>query len=374
MTQLNRRQWLRTAGLAGAMTMLGGASTLSARPAAAPGRRATDAPTLARLSSNENPYGPSQKVRQTIAEGFDLGCRYPFSYGRELLDLIAQKEGVSTEHVVITAGSTEGLKIAGLIYGMANSEIVAAEPTFRALMDFAEQFGAYIHWAPVDENLQHDLEAMDQRITGRTSLVYVCNPNNPTGTLLPGKQMLDFCETASRRTMVFVDEAYFDFITEPGYPSAIELVHRGANVIVARTFSKVYGLAGLRIGYLIARPDIAERLRNAVVAYTNTLALVAAQAALEDQEFYQFSLRKNEEAKAMIYATLDSLELPYVKSHANFVFFKSGRDIGGLMRDMAAHQVQVGRAFPPMLNWCRVSTGTTEDTQQFCVALRKVMS
>lgn len=373
MTQLSRRQWLRTAGLAGAFSLMGGGQMLSAMPARTPGRpRPGSEIELIRLSSNENPYGPSEAVRKAMTEAFDHACRYPYGYSEELFRMIAEKEGVTTDHLVITAGSTEGLKIAGLLYGMEGGEIVAAEPTFKALMSFAERFGAYVNWVPVDEQLKHDLEAMDRRITTNTSLVYVCNPNNPTGTILAGDKLRDFCASVSKRTMTFVDEAYIDFITDPHYPSMVELVKEGHNVIVAKTFSKVYGLAGLRIGYLIARPDIARRLQERLVAFTNVPAIAAAKAALQDQEFYQFSLEKTQAAKEMIYATLDELELPYMPSHTNFVFFESGRDIRGLNEAMREQGVLIGRPFPPLTKYCRISTGTLEETRSFCEGLKKV--
>lgn len=375
MTQLSRRQWLRTAGLTGAFSILGGAQLVQASPKKMPRiPGSTKEVEHVRLSSNENPFGPSEKVRRAMTEAFDRACRYPYSYADPVIKMIAEKEGVTPDHLVITAGSTEGLRIAGLLYGMEGGEVVAAQPTFLSLMRYAEQFGAYVNWVPVDDALRHDLPEMDRRITTRTSLVYVCNPNNPTGTIVAPEQLRDFVQSVSRRTMTFVDEAYIDFITEPGSHSTMDLVRAGQNIIVAKTFSKVYGLAGLRIGYLIARPDIAERLRQHVVANTNVLALAAAEAALKDDEFYRFSIKKNQEAKDMIYATLNELDLPYSPSHTNFVFFESGRDIGTLIGQMREQGVQIGRPFPPLTNYCRISTGTIEQTEQFCKGLKEVMS
>ncbi len=371
MKKIDRRQWLKTAGLTGAFSMLSGMSALAAEPLT--GRPRTDSDVPIRLSSNENPYGPSPKVRTAIREAFDMACRYPFSYAGELRERLAERHGVTPDHITITAGSTEGLKVAGLLYGMAGGEIIAAEPTFKALMGYAEQFGAYVNWVLVDDQLQHDLDAMEGRITNRTSLVYVCNPNNPTGSLLPADTLRNFCELAARRTMVFVDEAYFDFIEDPHYPSMVDLVKAERNVIVARTFSKVYGLAGLRIGYLVARPDITARLREHRVAFTNTPALFAAQAALDDEEFYQFSLQKTVECRQMIYEVLDDLGRRYVPSQTNFVFFETGRPIRQLIDEMLTRGVHIGRPFPPLESWCRISTGTTEETAQFCEALRAVM-
>lgn len=375
MKQLDRRQWLRTAGIGGALTFL-------SNPAAwadhlSPVERnlslGNNLDELVRLSSNENPYGPSPKVRKAMSEAFDMACRYPYGYEGKLKEALSEKHGVPTDHIMIAAGSTEGLKVTGMVYG-GKGEVIAAEPTYLSLLDYAEEIGGYIHMVPVDDKLGHDLEEMEKRITAKTGLVFVCNPNNPTGTLLPAEKMRDFCRSIAHRTMVFADEAYFDYITEPTYPSMVELVKAGENVIVSRTFSKVYGLAGIRIGYLIARPYIIDRLQRFRMAGPNVLAIFAALEALKDQEFYQYSLTQNKMGKEVIYQALDELKLDYIPSHSNFVFFHSGRDIRALNAAMRKEGVMIGRPFPPFTDWCRISTGTVEETQVFAKALKKVMN
>lgn len=337
----------------------------------------TPAPTWAgpaKLNANENPFGPSEAVRKAVADNMDAGCRYPFAYSRALVRAIAAKEEVPESCVVLTGGSTEGLKATGLVYGLEGGEIIAADPTFQALLTYAEYFGAYVHRVPLDNALGHDLEAMHRRVTSRTRLIFICNPNNPSGTLLNPGVLKDFISATEKQAVIFSDEAYYDFITEPDYPSMVSFVKAGHNVIVSKTFSKVYGLAGFRIGYLIARPDIAQRLRDSLMANTNTLALIAAEAALKDDAFYQYSLVQNEKAKAHIYAALDNLGLPYIRSHTNFVFFKSGMEISDLIGKMAAKGVQIGRPFPPLTDWARISTGTMEDMKAFTQALESIMA
>lgn len=338
-----------------------------------PLKTASSLNTVAKLNSNENPFGPSKKVREAITTAFDEACRYPSGVFRSLLERIAETEGVSTDHIVITGGSTEGLKAVGLTYGLNGGEIIAADPTFQAMMTYAENFGGQVHRVPVDAKMGHDLEAMEKRINNKTSLVFICNPNNPTGTLLDKDVLKNFCERTSERAMVFSDEAYYDFITEPDYPSMVTLVKEGMNVIVSKTFSKVYGLAGMRIGYLVARPDIAKRLQNNIMAMTNVLAIEGAKEALLDDEFYKFSILKNIEAKQAIYKTLDDLNLEYVKSHTNFVFFKTGRHIDEIMPAMKNENVLIGRPFPPFYEWARISTGTMDDMKLFDKGIKKVM-
>ncbi|MBT8280288.1 MAG: histidinol-phosphate aminotransferase family protein [Muriicola sp.] len=370
MKNIDRRQWLKTMGLTSGFTLMGGLSvsalesSFQPRPLALP----------IRLSSNENPFGPSEQVRSVIKNSFDIACRYPFQYLTKLVQEIADKEGVSKDCVVVTGGSTEGLKATGLLYGLQGGEVIAADPTFQSLLRYAEYFGAYVHRVPLNDKMEHDLEAMAKRITSKTRLIFLCNPNNPTGTLLDKDNLRDFCLTNDDKAVIFSDEAYYDFITEPDYPSMVELVKQDRNVIVSKTFSKVYGLAGMRIGYLIARPDIADRLKKAVMANTNVLAIEAAREALRDDEFYKFSLQMNTEAKGHIYSTLDSLGLSYIPSHTNFVFFKTGVPIEDLIRDMKKHDILIGRPFPPLTEWARISTGTMEEVKAFGTALRKVMT
>ena len=375
MSNLSRRQWLKTAGLLSTALPLTGfaAKTVSFEPFI---QNLQHLPigVIAKLNANENPYGPSTVVRQAITAAFDKACRYTWAEVGEVRQKVADREGVPADHVLLTVGSTEGLKITALALRLYEGETIAGSPTFEAMLHYAEAFGGYVNRVPVlaDENLTLDLDGMARRANANTRLVFVCNPNNPTGGILPAAQLRDFCETVSRRTVVFCDEAYFDYVTEPGYPSMVELVKKGANVIVSRTFSKVYGMAGMRIGYLVARPDLIRRIASAQVDQPNMLALHAANAALADQDFYRYSLRMNTEGKALICKTLDALKLPYVRSHANFVFFKTGRDIGGVIRDLRAQGVEVGRPFAPLTEWCRVSTGKLEDLEVLKQGLSKV--
>lgn len=325
-----------------------------------------------RLSSNENPYGPSKKVQDRIVNSFQHGCRYPYAYSDELAVILAKKHGVSPESIIVTGGSTEGLKITGLTFASGGGEIISGQPTFLAMMDYAKQWGATVNWVPVGEDKGYDLNEIEKRISSKTKLIFLCNPNNPTGTLVPAKQLVDFCDVASKKAIVFSDEAYYDFIEEPNYPSMVEAVKKGDDVIVSKTFSKVYGMAGLRVGYLIAKPELADKIRKNIVAMSNVLAVEAAKEALKDDAFYQFSLSKNKEAKQKIYSLLDHLNLDYTPSHTNFVFFHSKKDIRELGPAMLEKGVRIGRPFPPFYDWCRISTGTLEEVDLFVKGMLEV--
>ena len=327
-----------------------------------------------KLSSNENPYGPSKKVRDAITEAFDEVCRYPYSepYNRisQLEKKIAKREGVDPGMVLVTGGSNEGLRATGRLFGIEKKEIIACKPTYLALMTYAEEFDCKINWVPLDKELKYDLNEIKNRVSDKTSMIFVCNPNNPTGTMLDSKVLENFCLNISKKTCVFVDEAYYDYSINNGYPTMTKLVKKGHNIIVSRTFSKVYGLAGLRIGYLISNEERINQLKKCTMAGTNILASHAAINAYDDNEFFNYSLNKNKEGLSFLYSLFDELDLEYKKSYTNFVFFKSGHHINRVQDFMKKKNILVGRPFPPYYNWCRISTGKIEDLEKFSTALK----
>ena len=328
-----------------------------------------------KLSSNENPYGPSKKVRDAITEAFDEVCRYPYSepYNRisQLEKKIAKREGIDPGMVLVTGGSNEGLRATGRLFGIEKKEIIACKPTYLALMTYAEEFDCKINWVPLDKELKYDLNEIKNRVSDKTSMIFVCNPNNPTGTMLDSKVLENFCLNISKKTCVFVDEAYYDYSINNGYPTMTKLVKKGHNIIVSRTFSKVYGLAGLRIGYLISNEERINQLKKCTMAGTNILASHAAINAYDDNEFFNYSLNKNKEGLNFLYSLFDELDLEYKKSYTNFVFFKSGHHIDKVQDFMKKKNILIGRPFPPYYNWCRISTGKIEDLEKFSTALKE---
>ena len=332
---------------------------------------------IVKLSSNENPYGPSERVRNAIINSFEDACRYPYEYILKLQNILAKKHNVSNESIVITGGSNEALRVTGLAIADQGGEIVAGQPTYLALMSYAEAWGGNINWVPVDSNKGYDLDEIEKNINENTKMVFIANPNNPTGTLLEKSSLSKFCERASEKTLVFCDEAYYDYINEPDYPSMDYLVRQEKDIIVSRTFSKVYGMAGLRIGYMVLKPQLADKLfgeyspygRNKIMAQTNVLAVSAAIEALKDKDFYTFSLKKANQEKDKIYKLLDYLDLKYVESSTNFVFFESKKHIDILSKEMLDKGVRVGRPFPPFYDWCRISTGTSQEVDRFVSAM-----
>lgn len=379
---MDRREWMKKIGGTAAATMLGAnadtfdwqtesSSDVLFHPRQSQGRVPADEEAIL-LDSNENPLGPSPMAKKVVMNAFDRSFRYPGDAYRTLLEQIAEREQVTTDHIVLGTGSSEILCMAGAAYGLNGGEVVTGDPSYQGLTGYAETMGAYINSVPLTDTLTLDLETMDRRTTSSTSLVFVCNPNNPTGTVVEPDALRQFARAVSRRAVVFVDEAYYEFIDEEKQVSAVDLVRDGENVIVSRTFSKLFGMAGLRIGYGIARPDVVERIEPYSMGMPNMVGLHAASESLKDTKFQEESRRKITDARAYTEEVLEDMGMEYADSQASFVFFRTGQDITAFQRAMAEQGVQVGRPFPPYTDWCRVSMGTMSQIEALESALRAV--
>jgi histidinol-phosphate aminotransferase len=320
-----------------------------------------------RLCYNENPYGMSPKAKAAIETGWVEHSRYDPPSLAMVTKTFATHVGVQPEHVLVTQGSQEVLSIVAIAYGGAGSEIVMPWPSFEGLPDYAEALGAMVHRVPLDAELQHDFAAMDTRITSSVKLVYVCNPNNPTGTLAGHQQLRDFVKSASKRAIVIVDEAYHDFIDDPNYTSMTDMVLKGDNVIVARTASKIHGMAGTRVGFAVARPDIIARLKKLVTGNPNSLGLNAVNASLQDTQYQTFVKQRNREGRELLVSTLKGLGKRVAPSSTNFVFFQAGMPTEKVQDTMRSKGLIIGRTFKPYTDWCRISIGMP-DEMKACVA------
>ena len=328
-----------------------------------------------RLHSNENPYGPSQAAREAVIGALSEGNLYPYYAYPELARMIADREGLTPDHVVLGAGSQEILRMTAMAYGLSGGEVVIADPTYEGIADHAATIAARVHRIPLDEHKDTDLAAMDVRTTNNVNLVFVCNPNNPSGTISDSDTLEQFCEEVSRRSVVLIDEAYFEQVDDPMYRSMTSMVAAGQNVIVSRTFSKVYGLAGLRVGYGLARPDIAARLRQfRTGASLNILGVRAAIAAYKDQEFMLDCKTRINASRTAITSYLKDSGYKCTDSRANFVFFQLGNSLNRFQEAMLERNIRVGRAFPPHMDWCRLSIGTEEEMDSFKTAFALVQS
>jgi len=361
----SRRTWLRQAAFSLAAVSMGG--SLCAEPAAPKPKTG-----LILLNSNENAFGPSKKVIQAMTLAASRSNRYPRDEGRSLAAKIAAHHGVSTENIVMTAGSSEILGHMTLLVARARGNAVTAEPSFNPWIGIAESFGVPVKRIPVDHERRLDLQKMLSAIDGETKLVYVCNPNNPVGNFIEHNKLRSFVEECSKKCMVVVDEAYTEFT---GIPSLADLTLGNRNVVVAKTFSKIHGLAGARIGYAIAHPDTISQF-NAIQSWPNgdisQVSMEAASAALDDKEFVNYCASKTAEAREKLYATLKELRLEYIPSVTSFVMFNIDPIRCDYEQAMNKKNILVQHRKHFGGKWCRVSMGTLEEMDLFCKSLREI--
>jgi histidinol-phosphate aminotransferase len=365
---LSRRELLAASALLLARPT--GASEPAPAPAqgAAPGSE----PKPIILCWNENPYGPSPAARAVISNTRPVSCRYPDEDNRLLMDALATHERVPLDHLLIGTGSGELLRALGFLYGRDGGEIIAALPTYSELPDYAKGSGASLKFVPVDKELKHDLGAMRAAISDRTRAVYICNPNNPTGTALRTEELIGFIESVPDTVTVIVDEAYMDFADLDGVGSVSDQVDRGKSLVVLRTFSKIHGMAGIRMGYAIARPGIIMNMSAVTMTSPNIFAVRAARASLGDQAFLAETRRRILASRRRITTGLTQLGLKYAVPQGNFVFFDTGMPLARFTELMKAHNILVGRLFPPYDTWCRITIGTEPEVTAFLDALHSV--
>ena len=351
------------------------ASVTAATPAAtAPGTSAGHS-SLIRLDSNENPYGPSPAARQAILASVAEAPRYAAATIANLTSQLAAHEGVADSQIVIGTGSGELLKMAGLL-GMttaAGGELVASRPTFEELPEFAAKLGMKIHWVAPDSAHRHDLAAMRAAITDLTRLVYVCNPNNPTGTAVTRDALEAFVRSVPVECTVIVDEAYMDFVDRPGVATLAGLVKEVPNVIVLHTFSKLHGLAGLRIGYAVMPLALAPRFSALSLTWPNTTGLSAAIASFNDHAFQHSTRAALVGDRARVHAALDRLGLQRADAQGNFVFFDTGAPLKRFQDHMLAAGIKVGRHFEGYDSWARVTIGVHREVERFLAALPRAL-
>ncbi len=333
----------------------------------------TPAASPIRLDSNENPYGPPLSARKAVAEAVAGGNRYAWQEITTLIGQLARKEGVGSDAIMVGPGSSDLLERTAMAVCAHGGNVVSADPTFMSLIRVAESVGATWKAIPCKSDWSHDLGAMEKAIDSNTRLVYVCNPSNPVGTVTPTGELMDFCSRVSEKVPVFVDEAYIE-LADGATGSMIPLVQQQKNVIVARTFSKIMGMAGLRVGYIASLPATLHLLQKVTrggfgISYTSVLA---ASAALTDQEFQDTSKKLITEVKTYLCDRLQEMGYAYIPSYTNFVIFPipiAGKEFLG---KMTAKGIAV-RAFDIGNNpWCRVSIGTMDEIKQFVAALKSI--
>jgi histidinol-phosphate aminotransferase len=362
---LDRRQWLKKSALALAGLMVEVRLEASEK-------QTND---LIMLDNNESPFGISPQARIAINDSINQSNRYPHRHYTQLIDLIAEQEDIPPDHIILGAGSTDVMvTLIHLVKG--RGEILAADPTYFDFIYYADRAGCNLNRVQLNDEFEHDLEAMEKQISSQTDLVYICNPNNPTGAITPKDKLKIFCQQASTKALVVVDEAYHEYVEDKAYASMIDQVREGKNIIVTRTFSKIFGLAGLRIGYGVAPPRIIERLetlsRNfAPVAW---LSLMAAVASYRDRRFTQAIKEKNKKMRQYLCQELKGLGLVCIPSHTNFVLVRVDQDARKLAENLEERKILVRPFRFHGSQWIRISCGTRHEMQAFLSALAALLA
>ncbi|MBU2947068.1 pyridoxal phosphate-dependent aminotransferase [Zobellia uliginosa] len=331
---------------------------------------------LAKLNANENPYGPSPMAVDAMQKYAPKGNRYAWKELYTLIDKVAVLEGVEAETIMMGPGSSDLLEKTAMVFFQNGGNIVSADPAYMSLIKVAEATGAT--WKPIKlkDDWSHDLPAMEAAIDADTKLVYICNPNNPTGSMTDHEELLDFCSRVSEKVPIFIDEAYLGFLDDAAKKSMVSLINEGKNVMIARTFSKIQGMAGLRVGYMVAQPEtlaIIQKITRGGMGISLP-SVHAAMASMDDIEFSNKTRKLNSECREYVYSVLDGMGYSYVPSSTSFIIFPIEMEGKAFLEKMTAEGVGV-RAFNIMdRNWCRVSMGTMEEMKLFGAALQKVLA
>jgi len=338
-----------------------------------------DESKIVKLASNENPLGMPESAKKAMAKAAeDLG-RYPDSNGFDLKNALAKKLNVPFEWITLGNGSNDILELTARAVAQEGDEVVFSKHAFAVYPLATQAVGGKAIEVPATKEYGHDLPAMLKAITPRTRLVFVANPNNPTGTFLPAKEIETFLEQVPSNVVVVIDEAYNEFLTPEQQYDAIAWVRKYPNVIVSRSFSKAYGLAGLRIGYGVAQNNITDLLNRIRQPFNvNSLAQAAAIAALADVEFLKKCYELNRAGYAQLTAAFEQMGLRYLPSSGNFVLVKVGDDVNAGAK-VNLELLKAGVIVRPVGNyglpeWLRISIGLPEENQAFIEALKKILN
>jgi histidinol-phosphate aminotransferase len=370
-TQLSRRGFAKILGTTAAFTALRPSLATSAPVFTLVGKN----PDLSvvRLSSNENPYGPSPAALKAITDAFALCWRYPDEYEQALVEALAKLHGVLNNQILPGAGSGEILKIAATAFTDQSRKLVVANPTFEAIGAYARTTQAEVARIDLTSTYAHDLQRMLGAANG-AGLIYICNPNNPTASITPKDQIRAFLAKVPGQTIVLIDEAYHHYVESSDYESVIPLVKEYPNLIVARTFSKIYGMAGLRCGYCITQPELIQRMRvHQTWDSVNIMALVAAKASLQDVAYVEQGRKRNTEVRKYVNSELEKSGFKYIPSHANFLMIDLRQEARPIVGAMRANRVEVGRVFPALPNFMRVTIGTKPQMETFVSVFREAI-
>ena len=337
---------------------------------------ADDYDRFAKLASNENPYGPPPSVLNAMTGALKYANRYGYPDGG-LVAAIAAHHGVPTDHVMLAAGSGEVLSVAALALLEGGRKVVGVDPTFMTVYQYAAGVKADAIRLPLLPDFRQDIPLMIRTTRQNwrdVGMVYLCNPNNPTGRIVTAAEVKTLLDGIPEDVPVLIDEAYHHFVGDPAYATSIPYVTAGRPVIVARTFSKIAALAGMRLGYAIARPEMLDRLRPHSVGSINAIVKWGGVAALQDTESQARVKRVNNELRDRTASELTARGFAVIPSEGNFFMVHVKRPVVPVIEAFRAKGVLVGRPFPPMTQHLRVSIGTPEEMARFGVAFREIFA
>lgn len=331
-------------------------------------------PLKARLFANENPFGPSDKAKKAILETLPVSYQYPIRSMGDLTSKIAAFEKIKQENILLASGSSPLLLAAALAYFKPGCNVISGDPSYADLPSKAAKIGANWVKVPVTSEYKLDLDAMEKAVDANTVLVYVCNPNNPTATVVDNAKLRGFVERVSKKVMVFVDEAYIDYLPDPQGTTLLPVADANPNVIIARTFSKLYGFAGLRIGYVVTQPDTIKKLGLYTEASMSisTTTLQAAIASYQDREYMDAALKKTIDSKEFLYSVLKKEGYSYIPSSANFVLFPIKMEGKQFTDEMMKRSVGVRFWKFNNQEWCRISIGRMDEMEAFAAAFKEL--
>lgn len=345
-----------------------------------PARAAGSGSNVIRISSNENPLGPGRHVLDALVGKFPEANRYPFNAKERepvLIAALAKKFGVTDDQIVLGAGSGEILTNAVRAFTSAGKPLALAWPTFEAPRDTAKKIGTEVRAVDLDKNLRIDVDKLVDASKG-AGLVFFCNPNNPTATVHSAATVADFVKrvrSSSPDTIILIDEAYHDYVTDPAYKSAMDIAASTPNVFVARTFSKAYGMAGLRLGYAVGAKEPIQMLRRFSLPYgINVPTIAAGVAGLANQPHLDQETRRNTAVKAYAVKAFGQMGFKATDSQTNFIFVNINRPAAAFRDACREAGVMVGRDFPPYeKTHCRISIGTQAEMERAVGIFRKVL-
>lgn len=330
--------------------------------------------SLAKLAFNENPYGPSEAVMQAMQRAFKYSSRYGYPDG-DIVEELAKHHGVERDQIMLGAGSGEILDVVGLAFLQGGKKIVGVEPTFSSVYSHASGIKADAIRLPLLPDHRQNIPAMVaavKRNYREVGFVYLCNPNNPTGRIVTSAEVRQLLDGIPEDVPVLIDEAYHHYVEDPAYSTSVPYVREGRQVIIARTFSKIYGMAGLRLGYAVAPRELLQRMRPWSIGSINALVKWGGVAALRDTASEARVRRETLALRKRTVAELQGMGYSCIPSECNFFMVHLERPVQPVIDAFRKKGVAVGRPFPPMTEHLRVSIGTPEEMRRFMRAFREI--